>query len=102
MRVFTDKLTKADFYAAIDDSGDVFIDELTEVEGRKRKRTFNVYLEARPGKGRRARNNRPGFSATWDEHGFWMAELFRIDPDAIISYYDGVDDFNKQTKGAYA
>ncbi len=102
MRIYSDVLTAADFYIAIEDGGDVFVDEVTEKGARKRSRRFDVYLEAMPGKGRRARHNRPGYAATYDEHGFWMAELFRVDPDAIIAYYDGVDDFNRQTKGAYA
>lgn len=102
MRIHSDILTAADFYAAIDDDGDVFIDELRETPGRKCQRTFIVYLEAKPSKGRRARHNRPGLSATYDEHGFWMAELYRIDPDAFVAGYKGYDDFHKQTKGVFA
>jgi|ERR1700729_4346849 len=37
-------------------------------------------------------------TATYDEHGEWMAKLFEIDPDAIIATYDGVEDFYRQTQ----
>lgn len=101
MRVQSNTLTKTDLYAAIEDGGPVFIDELTETEGRKRARSFIVYLEAQPGKGRRPRHNRRGYSATYVEHGEWMARLFGTDPDACIAGYNGVDDFHDKTKGDF-
>lgn len=36
-------------------------------------------------------------AATWDEHGVWMNELFRRDPQAVIGCYDGRDAFLEET-----
>lgn len=41
-------------------------------------------------------------AATWDQHGEWMEKLFRLDPSARISYYDGREEFKRMTNGKYA
>lgn len=63
------------------------------------------------GDGRRYRNSgnygaSRELSATWDEHGHIMAQIFEIDPTARFGsaaqpIYDGRDDFHKQTGNAY-
>jgi hypothetical protein len=108
MKIHSDILSPADFYTAIEDGSGVWVDELAERGSHSRKRAFEVRLAADPKPGRRRKRNTGQYgadsltAATYDEHGFWMAELFRIDPDAIIAFYDGVDDFNRQTEGKFA
>lgn len=44
-------------------------------------------------------------SATYDEHGYWMAELFELDPNARIKSgmhdFRGHADFHEQTRDTY-
>lgn len=43
-------------------------------------------------------------AATWDQHGWWMAEVYKRDPEALIvaaRRYDGAEDFHEQTKEVY-
>jgi hypothetical protein len=114
MRIHSDKLTRADLAEAIMAAGleGVYVDGVIEGRSQSRARGFTVKLAARPGPGRRRRNTgRYGAedaghemyqaSATYDEHGAWMAELFERDPDAIVTYYKGRDDFHDQTEGKY-
>lgn len=41
------------------------------------------------------------YAATYDEWGWFIAQLFEVDPDAIFGNYKGVEDFHEQTKNAY-
>lgn len=72
---------------------DIFIDEegISSFKPRRFEHGFQFYCEALNGK--RARNGRPGRAATWDAHGVMMAYLFKLDPDAEISWYKGVRQF---------
>lgn len=36
-------------------------------------------------------------AASWDQWGIWMADLFDIDPDAIIGYYNNQSHFMEMT-----
>lgn len=38
------------------------------------------------------------WAATYDEWGWFIAELFELDPDATFGHYKGINDFHKQTK----
>lgn len=48
-----------------------------------------------------ARNGQGIYAATYDEWGWFIAELFAKDEDAIFGSYKGYDDFLRQTKFAY-
>lgn len=39
--------------------------------------------------------------ATWDEHGAWFANLFTVDPNAVVANYRGSEDFHKATRYKY-
>ena len=110
MRIHSDTLTTADFTKALRAAGllDVHIEHATIHGSRSRQRAFEVRLEAEPRKGRRRRNTGTHgaedagqimfwAAATYDEHGYWMVNLFRKDPRAIVGPYDGVTDFHRQT-----
>jgi hypothetical protein len=82
---------------------------------RSHMRAFEVQLEsvdciARDGR-RRGNDGAYGamqemWAATYDEWGFFLAALFRVDPDLICGtvknpVYDGVDDYNEKTAETY-
>lgn len=43
----------------------------------------------------------PVWAATYDEWGWFITELFTVDPDLIFGSYKGVKSFHDQTKGKY-
>ena len=110
MRIHSDTLTTQDFTTALRAAGlnDVRIDGCTIHGSHSRRRAYEVRLEAEPKQGRRRRNTGTHgaedawqtmmvAAATYDEHGYWMVELFGRDPKAIVGPYDGRDDFHRQT-----
>jgi len=115
MKIYSDVLTSSDIEG---NTPDHVYANVTTRGSRKRAHAFTVYLEYLgervKGDGRIRRPNTPGtagglnsalvgsITATYDEHGEWMAKLFEIDPDAIISTYHGVEDFYRQTQKARA
>lgn len=119
MRIHTDVLTSEDFYRAISAAGlspDVWVDECNVRGSRRRNRAFEVRLAAEPGRDKGGKARRPRNSgqygaengdyqkaATYDEHGYWMAELFRKDPTLIIQgCYDGAAKFHALTKQRFS
>lgn len=46
---------------------------------------------------RKYKNGTPVYAATWHEHGWVLAEFFRLDPDANGFSYKGEADFHRQT-----
>lgn len=84
----------------------------TEHGSRKRSTAFEIKLATytkEPGDGRRRPNtgNRGTdtsdglWAATYDEWGWFIAELFAVDGDAIFGHYDGVTGFNEATSHKY-
>jgi hypothetical protein len=41
------------------------------------------------------------WAATYDEWGYFIAEVFKRDPAAKFGQYDGADDFNAKTHGQF-
>ena len=37
------------------------------------------------------------WAATYNEWGWFIAEIFEMDPDATFGYYKGINDFHKKT-----
>src|SRR5688572_20725853 len=62
----------------------------------KGKNRWTVYAGSY--NGRRARNQRDGFALDWADYGRWFAELFKIDPNAWISGWAGVEKFHEGTR----
>ena len=107
MDIHTDKLTKADLWAAVP-SGCYL--EVSEHGSRSRARKFTVGMSAAHGadahgiKRAYARNtgNYGGGgdydrAATWIEWGDWMVALFQLDPGAKIGMYDDPGEFVRMT-----
>lgn len=46
---------------------------------------------------RSERNGEPVWSATYEEWGWFIAELFAVEPDLIFGSYKGLASFNEQT-----
>lgn len=65
---------------------------------RKRANAFEVQLS---GSSRYSAQSGQWKAATWDEWGNVIDALFKIDPKAIIGYYDGRDDFITKTQSEY-
>ena len=111
MRFHSDTLTEDDYYTTLAITGidRVWIDECSERSSRSRSKAFEIRLAAEHCKGRRRRNSgRYGaeggevWAATFDEHGKWMAELYKLDPNMIVSgCYKDVQEFNERTNNAY-
>ena len=106
MRIHSDTLVRADLYAALAaiPGGDVGISCETPPSLHKSRSRDHAYSVALRGHGvrhtRRPNTNTGGsgeYAATYDDWGFWLAELFSRDPNAIAGPYKGAADFERQT-----
>jgi hypothetical protein len=101
MKLHSDKITSADIYAAARRAG-VSVNELTEHGSRSHGKAYSVYLE---GSSSRQSNQRDHKAATWDEWGMVMADLYRIDPDAMWGSvrwgYTDEADFHLKTQNRF-
>lgn len=112
MKLHTDRLDSFEVLAMLDKAGlsdeGVWADTCTPKGSRSRKRAFDVHLSATPGKDRFGKARRApqtpngARAATYDEWGLFIAQVFRLDPDAIFGPYKGRDHFNELTRFNYA
>lgn len=96
MRIYSKVLSPADIYGELRlaiETNDVVIESYREFTPRAGGRGYEVYLEGLGARHKRARNGRGGKAASWDDYGLWMARLFKLDPAAKISHYNGVGEF---------
>jgi hypothetical protein len=73
---------------------------------RKRDRAFDVNLQGYGDRHTRKTNSGTRgagsyYAATWDDWGWFLLELFELDPEAIAGPYDGIADFHAQTQGRF-
>lgn len=117
MRVHT-KLTAAEMHAALNRavegggvSAHVHLNVLEPHRSRSRARAFEVKLATvvkLKGDGRHHRNTGTQgagrvYAATYDEWGFFLAEVFKADPEAVVAdFYDGEAHFHEKTRGVYS
>jgi hypothetical protein len=115
MRIHTDNLTADDLRDALDATGfseGVRLAECYAHRSRSRHHAFEVGLEALPGRDRNGKARRPranGYDAgssytkgaTYDEWGYWIAELFARDETLIFGPYRDADDFERKTRYAF-
>lgn len=104
MKIYSDILTRDDMLDALPKG--VTLDECYPIHGaRVRSQGWNVRLR-RWGSNRNTNSGQWGAgekgAATYDDHGWWMAQLFDRDPDARISWWNGRDEFNRETDHKYA
>jgi hypothetical protein len=112
MKIHTDYLTYIDLCDALRVAGlpELYL-EHTAHGSRSRHHAFNVNLSSDAGRDRNGRKRRLensgqygagyNFAATYDEWGYWLAELFERDPDMTATYYKSREDFHAQTGGKY-
>lgn len=125
MKLHTDTLTYADVLHALNraiESGnvarDVYFDNLESQGSRTHAYGFKFHLAAEsrysgPSASRRFCNTgKRGagweyeqlFAATYDEWGWFLAEIFTADPNALVTganRYDGLVGFNTATENGY-
>lgn len=114
MRIHSNTLTRSDIVSALrqpEIAPDIELVTFGVFSSRKRQRAYEVQLgtddkTSGPTKSRHYKNSGTHgagqiWAATYDEWGFFLADLFRLDPNAIAGQYNGADDFHAQTKGAY-
>ena len=113
MRIHSDIITWDDLHvarAAAIQHGEGFVYLHTKTHGsRKRDHAFEVGLEGDGTTNKRRRN--PGtsqdrsrqdeYAATHDQWGWFLASLFRVDPNMTSVYYDGATEFHTKTKEAF-
>lgn len=126
MRIHSDILTESTIREALKSAQangrtgeSVFFDVLTNHGSRSRKAAFEVQLASTtcesfkatglddqgfsPAAVKRAsrrhvrRSGGDSYSPSWHEYGHFIAELFILDPYAIVGQYDGQDSFEYQT-----
>lgn len=99
MKIYSRIITRRDIYEALIGILEVCIDSdgVREFSPRRGGFGYELYLEGYGDRHYRARNNRDGYAATWDDYGVWMDRLFKIDPDAEIGYWKGRQEFIELT-----
>jgi len=116
MRLHSSKLQYAHVYGALKAAKDagrvanhVHFVTCTDHQSRSRARAWEIQLGTYvkdPGDKRRWKNSGDHgadsvYAATYDEWGYFIAELFQQDPDAIFGGYKGLQDFDGQTGFKY-
>ena len=95
MKIYSNTLTMHDLFAAAERTG-VGIVGLEEIRRpRVRASGWKVYLTGSSS----YRSQATGIpAATWDEHGIWMSELYKLDREARIAHYKSLDEFISWTR----
>ncbi len=103
MKIHSDVLTADDVHAAAAKARrthmqDIYIDDLLTGGSRSRARRIELHCNAE--NGRYATNsgtygaNGYNRAASWSAWGYFIAELFVIDPEAIVGQYNGLADYH--------
>jgi hypothetical protein len=120
MRLHTDKLTYVDILRALTaswetspDGGGFHADVVDPKGSRTRDHAFEIALVGFGSRHKRARawgqgsygkgdqSNAPR-AATYDDWGYFIAQIFEADPNAVFGPYKGQQDFNRQTRFKFA
>jgi hypothetical protein len=97
MRIHTDTLRYADVWEAARGL-DLYPEILTEHGSRKRDHAFELQLS---GSSTRMAQSGEWKAATWDEWGALIGLLFKLDPNASMSYYEDAKEFHRLTCGRF-
>lgn len=107
MRIWSEFLTEDDLdrcAARVRDEHpgvDIYVSDAAELyEGERTRRLDRVHLRSWNG----TRHSNTGvrgagteMAASWTEWGWWLAEVFELDPAARANDYRGAEDFHRQT-----
>lgn len=117
MRLHTNTLDMSDVHKALKTAKDngtvaehIHFEAFSQHGSRSHARAFEIQLgtySKLPGDKRRYKNSGQYgasniYAATYDEWGYFIKELFELDPELVFGNYRGLEDFNRQTKYAYA
>jgi len=112
MRIHSDVLTTDDFYRAAravsEVAPDIYVDSCSVHGSRSRAHGYEVALRGsgrrhvrRPNSGRFGATSDNSYAATYHDWGWWLAELYRLDPDMVAGHYKSAEDFHRQTEDKY-
>jgi hypothetical protein len=96
MKLHSDILTKEDIYEAAKIAS-VTVWDVREFKARVRKTGWEIFLSGSSSHRSQA-TQQP--AATWDEHGLFMADLYKRDPELRIAFYKSLDHFLDFTRQA--
>ncbi len=108
MRIHSNILNERDLHKALD-AADQALDVNLIVIGtrgsRSHRQAFEVALRGTGARHKRAPQtvlySSDERAATFDDWGYFLAEVFQADPDATCGPYKGITDFHNQTDGKY-
>jgi hypothetical protein len=117
MKLHTDTLTRQDIRNALQSAKDagrvdgrVYFCTLDERGSRARKHAYEVQLgwmgDKEPGDGRRWKNSGSSgadsvYAAFYGEWGWFIDELYKLDPELVFGHYKTRDMFDAMTKFAF-
>lgn len=111
MKLHSDKLSTTDIREALATArrkgrvvGGIELLTLEEKGSRTRANGFEVRLGSTYQDGihkRKTNDNSGNYAATWDEWGWFIAELFMKDNDLVFGSYKSLEDFHEQTRYAF-
>lgn len=107
MRIHTDHLSQEDIYFAVwqaiahrKASPLIFTPRCMPYGSRKRAKAYEVRIACHDkikGDGRNYLAQFEAYSATWEEWGHVLANIFELDPDATMQNYPTAEDFHTIT-----
>lgn len=105
MRIHSDKLTPQDVHKACRARGMSGVYAEVAAKGsRKRDHAFEISMTGNSPYRTNSGNRGAAYddrAAQWDEWGIVIAELFALDPEAIIGQYKDADTFHQYTVGRF-
>jgi hypothetical protein len=118
MKLHSDTITWGNLREALDQAKrkggvaqDVYFCQINGAGSRSRSNGYEIQLgtddkTTGPTKSRRYKNSGQHgadsvYAATWDEWGWFITELFQVDPNAIFGGYKGAEDFHAKTDGKF-
>ena len=106
MKIHTNVLTARTIFASVPEG--CYLAYFTTLDGRETnldqvgsRSHDRAYVVRLSGTSKNAMRGLPDHAATWDEWGIFIAELFKLDPDAKIGQYKTHDDFLAYTADMY-
>lgn len=98
MFIRSDTIRIQHIYEALSVSGDIYIDDGNIRRFKPRGYEYGYEFCCESFYGKRSRGfGKPGRAASWTDYGRFIAQLYKIDPQARIGHYKHATDFIKLT-----
>ena len=106
MKLHTDKVTDPDIDAAARAARErtgswVYIERLTRRGSRSHDHAYDVILTSDGRLTRRRTMGNEGFTATWEQWGWFLSHLYSVDANMKAGPYADAGDFHHKTEGKY-